>query len=602
VPLAVALLLTFLLAPLVHRLERRHVPRTLAVLTIVALSFALLGGIGWLISIQAKDLAIKLGDYQGDIERKISHMQQAFGHGALAKATQTIDQMAKDVATSRPVENGNTANWLTRGTPDNPLAVQVTSGSTTGSTFESIVSAFEFLLPMAQAIVVIVLVIFMLMEREEIRNRIIRLVGYGQLTATTQALDDAATRISRYLIAQSGINGVYGIVVGTALYFIHVPNAPLWGLLCALLRFIPYLGIWVGAVFPLILSFVVPEGYYPARPLLTIGLFVVVELIAANGVEPLLFGSSTGVSPLAILISAVFWTWLWGPVGLLLSTPLTVLLDVAGKYVPKLAFLDVLLGDQPVLTPPERYYQRLLAEDAEEAEELVEEFEKTHSIEELYTHLILPVLEMAKQDHQRGELDEERREFINQVIREHVEAHSPEPTESAAKNCPVTVVCLPADDLADEIAAMMLANLARERAFCVSCVSAEMLASERVGVIAGSKTDLVVISAMPPGAASHARYLCKKIRTKFPKIQMIIGLWNATGDVAKIKRRLACDADSRVTIRLREAVDLIHQMVQPLLIQASNDEKSETQPPPNNPTGPADFSRQDPLPQTSRSD
>ena len=231
--------------------------------------------------------------------------------------------------------------------------------------------------------------------------RIIRLVGHGQLTLTTQALNDAATRISRYLMAQSGINGAYGLIMGVGLYFIHIPNAPFWGLLCALLRFVPYLGIWIAAAFPVILSFVVPDGNYAARPLLTIGLFVVMEVLTSNLAEPLLFGSSTGVSPLAILVAAVFWTWLWGLPGLLLSTPLTVLLAVAGKYVPQLAFLDVLLGDQPVLEPPERYYQRLLAEDPEEAEDLIEEFEKTHSTEELYTLMMLPALQMTERDYRR---------------------------------------------------------------------------------------------------------------------------------------------------------------------------------------------------------
>ena len=452
VPLAVALLLTFLLTPLVQHVEHLRLPRVPAVLMVVALSFAILGGIGWLISNQATDLAVKLGEYQGDIERKIENVHSYLGHGALATASRTISRMAQDVAATQPDRSDAASSWLSRGSEHNPIAVTIAASPEPGGAFMTLAAALQLVSPMAQTIIVIVFVIFMLIQREDIRDRIIRLVGHGQLTLTTRALDDAATRISRYLIAQSGVNGAYGIIVGLGLSLIGIPNAPLWGLLCALLRFIPYLGVWIGAAFPIILSFVVPDGYYAARPFLTVGLFATVELLAANAVEPLLFGSRTGLSPLAILVAAVFWTWLWGLVGLLLSTPLTVLLAVAGKYVPQLAFLDVLLGDQPVLAPPERYYQRLLADDPEEAEDLLEEFEKTRSSHELYSQIMLPALEMTECGYRRGLLDENLWNNINQVMKEQVEAHhrppasNPLPGQPLAvpQNCTVRIVCLPA--------------------------------------------------------------------------------------------------------------------------------------------------------------
>ncbi|HEX4056033.1 MAG TPA: AI-2E family transporter [Tepidisphaeraceae bacterium] len=576
IPLAVALLLTFLLTPLVHRIERKGVPRVLAVLMVVIFSFAILTGIGWLISNQAADLAIKLGDYQGDIERKIGNVRRYMGRGALAQATRAIDQMAKDVATSQPSGNQASPSWLNRGTANNPVAVQITSAPEASSTFTTIGNALEFIAPLARSLIVIVFVIFMLIQREDIRDRVIRLVGHGKLTVTTQALDDAATRISRYLLAQSGINGAYGIVVGTALYFIHIPNAPLWGLLCALLRFIPYLGVWIAAACPIILSMVVPDGYYAARPFLTIGMFVVVELIAANVAEPLLFGSSTGLSPLAILVAAVFWTWLWGGVGLLLSTPLTVLVAVAGKYVPQLAFLDVLLGDQQVLQPPERYYQRLLADDPEEAEDLLEEFEKDHSGEEVYSLIMLPALRMTGRDYRLGVLDDHRHEFISQIMKDQVEARRRPPPQNPApdqaplvipKECVVNVVCLPAHDEADEIAGLMLANLLQEQGYGVFCISAESLVSERIDRAVESKLDLVVISATPPAAAAHARHLCKRIHTKSPEIRVVIGLWNATGDLEKARKRMACAPEVRLVTKFHEALAVIRQMVQPLLIR-----------------------------------
>lgn len=576
VPLAVALLLTFLLTPMVHRVERMGVPRVLAVLMVVIFSFAILTGIGWLISNQATDLAIKLGDYQGDIERKIDNVRRSMGRGALGQATRAIDQMAKDVATSQPSGNPASPSWLNRGTANNPMAVQITYAPEASSTFTTIGNALEFVAPMAQSLIVVVFVIFMLIQREDIRDRVIRLVGHGKLTVTTQALDDAATRISRYLMAQSGINGIYGIVIGAGLYFIHVPNAPLWGLLCALLRFIPYLGIWIAAACPIILSLVVPDGYYAARPFLTIGLFVVVELIAANVAEPLLFGSSTGLSPLAILVAAVFWTWLWGGVGLLLSTPLTVLVAVAGKYVPQLAFLDVLLGDQPVLEPPERYYQRLLADDPEEAEDLLEEFEKDHSGEEIYSLVMLPALRMTERDFRLGVLDDHRHEFIAQIMKDQVEARrrpssqnpTPgQPPEVIPKDCIVNVVCIPAHDEADEIAGLMLVNLLQEQGYGASCISAESLVSERTDRAVESKLDLVVISATPPAAVAHARHLCKRIHVKSPETRILVGLWNATGDLEKAQKRMACAPDVRLVTKFHEALAMIRQMVQPLLIR-----------------------------------
>jgi predicted PurR-regulated permease PerM/CheY-like chemotaxis protein len=575
VPLAVALLLTFLLAPLVHRVERLRLPRVPAVLMVVALSFAILGGVGWLISNQATDLAVKLGDYQGDIERKIENVHSYLGHGALATASRTINRMAQDVAATQPDRSGAASSWLTRGSEGNPIAVSIAAAPETGSIFKTLATALQFVSPMAQLVIVIVFVVFMLIQREDIRDRIIRLVGHGQLTLTTRALDDAATRISRYLIAQSAVNGVYGIVVGLGLYLIHIPNAPLWGLLCALLRFIPYLGVWIGAAFPIILSFVVPDGYYAARPFLTVGLFALVELLAANAVEPLLFGSRTGVSPLAILVAAVFWTWLWGLVGLLLSTPLTVLLAVAGKYVPQLGFLDVLLGDQPVLAPHERYYQRLLADDPEEAEDLLEEFETTRSSDELYSQIMLPALEMTERDYRRGVLDESRWNNVSQVMKDQVEAHhrppanNPPPGQPLAvpQNCIVRIICLPARDQADEIAGLMLANLLHERGYSVTNVSAATLASERVDMISRLKADLVVVSALPPGATVHARYLCKRIREKFPDIQLLVGIWNAKDNLEKTQKRLAGAADVRLVDGFQNAVAMIHQMIQPLLIR-----------------------------------
>jgi predicted PurR-regulated permease PerM/CheY-like chemotaxis protein len=582
IPLAVALLIAFLLAPLVRRLERFHLRRTPSALIVVAFSFLIIASIGWIISEQARDLAIKLGDYQADIEQKIRGFHGYFGHGVWARASSEIETISRDVATTQP--SSSLQSWAPRGTQENPVAVQLTSAPETSGALETLSSTLYIIAPMAQTIVVIAFVIFMLIQREDIRDRIISLIGQGRLTVTTRAFDDAATRISSYLAAQSIVNGTFAVLVALGLYLIHIPNAPLWGLLCGLLRFIPYVGIWIGALFPIILSVVMPQDYYAWRPFLTIGLFVVLEVITANAIEPLLFASRTGLSPLAILVAAVFWTWLWGPIGLLLATPLTVLLAVAGKYVPQMKFLDTLLGDQPVLQPPERYYQRLLAEDAEEAEDLLEEFQQTRTREQLFAQIMLPVLAMARRDFRGGILGRERFDFILEVMIDEIQNLSiaqekdpaaPVQPPDVPKDFVVRVVCMPAHDRAEEVAALMLAGLLRDRGYTVTTVSAEKLASESVEIIDREMADVALVSTLPPGAVTHARYACKRIRAKLPEIHIVVGLWQAQGLTDKLGKRFAAESAVQLVTQFDEALRAIHQLVQPLLIRPSDQPTSE---------------------------
>jgi hypothetical protein len=299
---------------------------------------------------------------------------------------------------------------------------------------------------------------------------------------------------------------------------------------------------------------------------------VVTELTAANVAEPLLFASSTGLSPLAILVAAVFWTWLWGPVGLLLSTPLTVLLAVAGKYVPQLEFLDVLLGDQPVLDPPERYYQRLLADDPEEAEDLLEEFEKGRNLEQLFSLIMLPALRMTERDHRLGVLDDDKYELIGQMMKDQVESRR-RPGDVGKKPM-ANVVCIPAHGQADEIAALMLTNLLQVQGFNASCVSSEMLSAERIERVAEMHFDVAVVSAMPPAAVAHARYFCKKLHARLPKMLVMVGLWNTAGDWEKTIKRMNCTPEVRLVPTLHEAMATIRQMVQPLLLRGPGGETS----------------------------
>src|SRR5688500_16195348 len=382
---------------------------------------------------------------------------------------------------------------------------------------------------------VIVFVVFILLQREDLRHRLIRLVSGGEINLTTQALDDAATRISRYLLMQLIVNVTYGIPIGIGLWLIGVPNAVLWGLLATLLRFIPYIGPWIAATIPLLLSLAAfPDS---THFFMAVALYVTVELISNNVVEPWLYGASTGLSATAVVISAVFWTWLWGPLGLLMSTPLTVCLVVMGKYVPQLQFLDILLGDEPVLAPHEKIYQRLLAMDQEEASDLVEEYLKEKELVELYDEILIPALGLAEHDRHRGLLDDARQNYIRQGMKELVKevaernevprAEVTEPQETQPKQHPrngngdadraplepkqPVVLCLPARDEADEIVAMMLSQVLEQAGCAARYMPTAALASEMMQTVEEHNPRLVCISALPPSAVAHAKYLCKRL-------------------------------------------------------------------------------------------
>jgi predicted PurR-regulated permease PerM len=448
--------------------------------------------------------------------------------------------------------------------PDQPWAVRLYPKPAT--TLELLGQYLGKLLsPVATAGLVVVFIIFMLIGREDLRDRMILLAGGGRLHVTTQAFDDAATRISRFLTAQSLINISYGGVVALGLWLIDgtmgggegggIRTALLAGMICAVLRYIPYIGPWLGAAVPLALAFAAFPGY--GVFCVTLAMFVGLEIFVSQAVEPNVLGSSTGVSPIAVLVAAVFWTWLWGPIGLLLSTPLTVLLVVMGKYVPQLAVLDILLGDNPVLDPTTRVYQRLIAGDDEEAAELALEFLKERPLEAVYDQILIPALAQAECDWHRGKLDDVRhlriREGLNEIVQALGEQQQSEDSDDASaatvraakgqfdRQAPsskepaarsplpqgsrVNVRCLPAHDEADQIVGMMLAQVLQRRGFAVSVPDTVSLASEMVASIDAELTDLMVISALPPKAALHARYLLKLVQSRCADLKIVVGLW-----------------------------------------------------------------------------
>ncbi len=586
-PLALAALITFLLSPLIARLER-WIGRIAAVLLVIMILFGALGGAGWLLARQVIDLAAKLPDYQSNIETKLRSIRLPTG-GVMKRATASIEHLQKELPTQAEAEppagqpGADTTpipSRLTRA--GNRLANSLPSNASSTQTAPIPVKIVEtqnglprllqqavaaILSPLGTAALVLLLAIFMLLKREDLRGRIIRLIGQGHISETTRAMDDAAHRVSRYLTMQCVVNAGYGILISTGLYFIGVPNAILWGAFAGVLRFIPYVGPWIGAAVPVLLSFAVSNSWL--TPILTLSLFLVLELINANALEPWLYGSSTGVSSLALIISAVFWTWLWGPVGLLLSTPLTVCLAVMGRHVPRLQFLSVLLSEEQALSPAEECYHRLLASGVTQANTLAERYLKANSLTALYDNVLLPVIIATEVDVQRDSVEEPERVALydnladmtedfgsrpsvpsnleaDKSIAEKVETHPPEISER--------VLVLPARAERDQVAGLMLAQLLRQRDFEVENLSAQMGAAEIVEAAVKAHPDAICISVVPPSTLIHARYLTRKLRQRLPRVKIIAAFWGATENVADAAEGLRESGADETVVSFAEAV------------------------------------------------
>ena len=422
VPLAFALTLTFVLTPAVIILERLRIGRVLSVILTVLASMAAAGCIAWVITNQLVDVANQLPSYRQNINAKIQAMRNP-GKGPLARAAQSVKEIGQELIRSDTSATSPTASQTQKQknsarVPGPPMPVQVVPNGTNSLT-DLRDLATPFLAPLGLTGIVIIFTIFMLIKREDLRNRLLRLVGLGQLNIMTQALDDAAQRVSRYLLMQFLVNASFGALFGTGLYFIGVPNPPLWGALAGLLRIVPYVGTMVAAALPIILSLAVFDSWLP--PLLVFVLFASLELIIGNLVEPWLYGTHTGISSLALLVTTVFWTVLWGPAGLILSTPLTVCVVVLGRYFPQLSFLHILLGDDIVLEAEAQLYQRLLARDQAEARGIVDAFLKEASLIELYDSVLIPALSLAEQDRHNGMIDAAHEEFLFLSINEMID-------------------------------------------------------------------------------------------------------------------------------------------------------------------------------------
>jgi len=566
IPLAFAMVLTFLLTPVVSRLEKCRLGRVPSVLLVLAFAFALVGAVGWIITGQLMNIVDQFPSYKSNIHDRIQSIRVSNG-GPLRNATNTVAELSDELSGASE-SAADRKIWKNSG--GRPIPVQVAQPPSNARQYLRVIIG-PLTGVFATAAMVIIFTLFMLVKREDLRNRVIQLAGHGRLHVVTQALDDGSRRLSRYLLLQFLMNAMYGVIFGSGLYWIGIPHALLWGVLSGLLRFVPCVGSPIATTFPMGMALAVFPGWNQTG--LVLGLFVVLELIVANIAEPWLYGAHTGISSLAILVAAVFWAILWGPVGLILSTPLTVCLILMGRYVPQLSFLDVLLGDEPVLAVEAHFYQRLLALDQEEATDIAEAYLKENPIGSFYDSVLIPALALAEKDRHVNSLEAGTASFISQSIRELIEElgersiheqvtfnrdelNGSNPDHTALSG--LSVVCIPAADEADELAALMIAQLLRR----LGCHVHHLPIALHANILDEVATDtprVALVSALPPFASGQARSLCKQLRKHHPELKIILGLWSFEGGVAKAQDRVGPGCADMVATSLQQVVSLLGQ-------------------------------------------
>jgi predicted PurR-regulated permease PerM len=526
VPLALAVLLTFVLSPPVIRLQRIGLPRVASVIVVVALVLVGLGGLGWVVGGELSALAQQLPSYRANIRERVADIRHLTRGSTIEKVQDTIEDISEDIERDAEPEKPKARE-------DEPTLVEITPS-------RSLIGNVERFLPVVESAttagLALLLAILMLIQREDVRNRVVGLAGQAALVTTTKAFAEAGQRISRYLLMQLIINATMGVAVGIGLYFIGVPYSVLWGLAAAVLRYIPYVGPWIAAAFPISVSLITAPDW--THVILVVGLFVVLELLSNNLMEPWLYGQSVGLSPIAVILAVIFWTWLWGAVGLILATPLTVCLVVTGKYISGLAIFDRLLGDGSALEPHLWLYQRLLARDEGEAWDVLEEYSAEHTVEQTCEQLLLPALLVLKRDLVRGRVSASEAKFVADELIEIIDELS---TDQAAPlaGAPVLLIGMPAEDRLDEIALRLLGVLLRKEPRCeLAILSAEHLVSERLAQIESRAPSAVCVASLPPGDLAATRLLCKRLKSSHPDVPIIAGRLDPSSSPERARRIL----------------------------------------------------------------
>jgi predicted PurR-regulated permease PerM len=552
IPVALAVLITFLLTPPVAALQRRGVPRVVAVVSVFVLALAVVGGVGTVLTIQVMSLGEELPLYRNNIREKIADIRSVGKDSGIKRAKETVEQANTEA--ERQVERE-----APKAEPKPPAAkatpVIIERDRTKGLT-EIPTALSPWLEPVSRGGLIILLVPFMLLAREELRNRFIRLVGFRRLALTTRAMDEAGARVTRYLLTQSGVNAAFAALVSLGLFLIGVPYAVLFGVLAGALRFVPYVGIWIGAGLPIAISMAVFPGW--TKALMVVGVFAALELFTSAVLEVLLYARSAGVSEVGLLVALAFWTWAWGPIGLLLATPLTVCLVVIAKYVPELEFIWVVMGDEPVVSTEIAVYQRLLAGDEDEASDIVERHVAERPGDAVYDDVLLPSVFLAAGDHARGRIGADACRMVIDGVRDIAADVSPDDT--GARPSSARVLGVPARSDGDETVLSMLGHLLAGAGVELEMVSTELLSAEVVREAAERGVSVVVIGALPPGGLVQARHLAKRLRASVPGIKIVVGRWCMRQDVDGLRDVLTAAGADTVSTSLLEARDVIVQL------------------------------------------
>jgi len=588
VPVALSILLSFVLAPLVSALQDFRVPRAISVIGVVLLAFSIIFVIGGVIATQMTQLAGELPRYESNMRAKIQSLRgTAAANNTLERAADVLQDLSKELNKPKEPSSARTAAPAANSLPGQdarPIPVEVRQPPPTA--LESIAALISPLLhPLMTSGIVIIFVIFTLLQREDLRNRLIKLAGSHDLQKTTVALNDAAERLSRLFLSQLALNSAFGLVIGTGLWFIGVPSAVLWGILAGILRFVPYIGVFIAAVFPLLLAVAVDPGW--SMLLWSAAFFVIVEPLVGQVIEPLLYGRSTGLSPLAVVVSATFWTALWGPVGLVLATPLTICLVVLGRHVENLKFLEVMFGDRPALSPSELFYQRMLADDPAEALDNAEQFLKERPLAAYYDEVALKGLKLAQADLDRNALDtlhlQRIRDSVIELVRE-LDDHEDQPqkrvtqdVEAAAAvdsiedprvyDFPVLakdkltthwrgeapVLCIAGRTGLDEAVAVMLAQILSKQGIGTRLEGVDVLSSANILRLETKGIVMVCVSFLNTSSIAQMRFTIRRLRRKLPGVVIVLGSWNAEADSTVLADAVKADG---VALTLHDAVKL----------------------------------------------
>ncbi|MBV8455852.1 MAG: AI-2E family transporter [Acetobacteraceae bacterium] len=577
IPITLAVLLSFVLSPLMELLRRLWLPRVLAALLAVLIAIGVIVAVGGVIGTQIAALAGSVPQYQTTIEAKVSALRKLIGTDLSGGISGLMHRLESTGLPQQRPPTQKTQPPSSTGAPQQPAEPKpvpvVVTQTPTSSALELSRRVLEPILgPVATLGIILVVAVFALLQKEDLRDRLIRLAGSGDIHRTTTALDDAGRRLSRYFLTQLGINCSFGVIVGFGLLLIGVPSPLLWGILGALLRFVPYIGSYTAAVLPVLLAAAVGQGWSMA--LWTLVLYVATELVMGNVVEPTVYGHSTGLSPFSVVIAAIFWTWIWGPIGLILSTPLTLCLVVLGRHIEHLQFLDVMLGDRPALTPTENFYQRILAGDPDEAEEQAERFITEHSLSAYYDEVALQGLQLAAADANRGVLAPRQIERINLAVmelvrelaaRDDVEPPSAKhdattvdetPRELDAASRVSSILCVAGRGPLDETTSAMLAQVLEKHGIGTIRVPYEAVSRAQIAALNAPDVAQVCISYLDiSGGSAHLRFLVRRIRERLPGAAVLVGFW-AAGDpfLRNQAARREIGADHYVS-SLREALN-----------------------------------------------